>query len=207
MTKNSNNSQNVISFVKRRKSNLIKVFNAKCCLCGFDKFQEALEFHHVNPEEKEFGITTETTTKALEKQLKELRKCVLLCANCHRGVHAGYYEIEEDFQKYFNEEVAERLLNELYFVNGKTEYKCKICNKPISRGAEHCEDCAKLVSRLVERPTREELKELIRNKSFTEIGSKYKVSDNAIRKWCIQENLPSKKTVIKQLSDEEWQKV
>ena len=46
-----------------------------------------------------------------------------------------------------------------------------------------------------------------RNKSFTEIGSKYKVSDNAIRKWCIQENLPSKKTVIKQLSDEEWQKV
>ena len=61
------NSQIVIDFVKRRKSNLIKVFNSKCCICGFDKWQSALEFHHVNPEEKEFGLTVNTTTKALDK--------------------------------------------------------------------------------------------------------------------------------------------
>ena len=45
------NSQNVITVVKRRKSNLIKVFGERCCLCGFNAYQEALEFHHVNPEE------------------------------------------------------------------------------------------------------------------------------------------------------------
>jgi len=43
------NSQNVINFVKRRKANLIKVFHSQCCICGFNAFQEVLEFHHVDP--------------------------------------------------------------------------------------------------------------------------------------------------------------
>ena len=40
--------------------------------------------------------------------------------------------------------------------------------------------------------TREELKELIRNKPFTQIGAKFGVSDNAIRKWCDKFDLPRK---------------
>ena len=59
----------------------------------------------------------------------------------------------------------------------------------------------------MDRPTREELKNLIRNESFLSIGKKYGVSDNAIRKWCIAENLPSKKTEIKMYTDEEWSKI
>ena len=35
----------------------------------------------------------------------------------------------------------------------------------------------------------------------------YKVSDNAIRKWCKAENLPFKKTQILQLTDEQWSKI
>lgn len=42
---------------------------------------------------------------------------------------------------------------------------------------------------------------------FTQIGIKYKVSDNAIRKWCIAENLPSKKKDILAYSEEEWKEV
>ena len=56
MTSNTQ-SQNVINFVKRRKANLIKLFHGRCCICGFNAFQEALEFHHLNPDEKEFNIT------------------------------------------------------------------------------------------------------------------------------------------------------
>lgn len=54
------------------------------------------------------------------------------------------------------------------------------------------------------RPTREELKNLIRNYPFTKIGERYGVSDNAIRKWCDSENLPRKSKEIKSYSDEEW---
>ena len=55
--------------------------------------------------------------------------------------------------------------------------------------------------------TKEELKDLIRTIPFTEIGRKYNVSDNAIRKWCDKFNLPRKKSDIQKFSDEEWSKI
>ena len=61
--------------------------------------------------------------------------------------------------------------------------------------------------RKVERPCREDLKGLIRNKSFSEIGRLYNVSDNAIRKWCKRYNLPTRKMDINAISDEDWTKI
>jgi len=57
------------------------------------------------------------------------------------------------------------------------------------------------------RPSREELKKLIRTTAFTKIAEQYGVSDNAIRKWCIAEHLPSKKTEIKKYTDIEWAQI
>lgn len=42
---------------------------------------------------------------------------------------------------------------------------------------------------------------------FIQIGKKYNVSDNAVRKWCDAENLPRKVSQIKSYTDEEWSKV
>ena len=55
--------------------------------------------------------------------------------------------------------------------------------------------------------SREELKKLVRTKSFLEIGRMYGVSDNAIRRWCDKFNLPRKKNEIKKYTDAEWQEV
>ena len=55
--------------------------------------------------------------------------------------------------------------------------------------------------------TREELKEKIRILPFTQIAKEQNVSDNAIRKWCISYNLPSKKKDINSYSDEDWKKI
>ena len=52
--------------------------------------------------------------------------------------------------------------------------------------------------------SRDELKSLIRTKSFLEIGRLFSVSDNAVRKWCIKYDLPSRVKDIKAISDEDW---
>ena len=86
------NSENVCNFVRNRKTNLISLFHSKCCICGFDKFQEALEFHHINPEEKD-GVLSRYSRRVFSPATKELidrevEKCEVLCANCHREEHS-----------------------------------------------------------------------------------------------------------------------
>jgi hypothetical protein len=50
---------------------------------------EALEFHHLESLQKDFGISSKGYTRSWVKIREELDKCVLLCANCHREVHTG----------------------------------------------------------------------------------------------------------------------
>ena len=88
-----------------------------------------------------------------------------------------------------------------------TQNYCIDCRKPIDKHAVRCVQCAQIYSRVVLRPSRKELKKLIRNTPFTQIAKKYGVTDNAIRKWCDAENLPRKVSDIKKYSDIEWEEI
>lgn len=201
------NAIDVSNYRRRRKSNLMRVLGNKCCLCGFDIIQDALEFHHIRPEEKEYGIAANGTCHDLEKDLAEIKKCVLVCANCHRLIHKGFYTEEDLYNKQiYDEEIANELRQEKQQLSEKTIYYCKNCGKKLLEKTISglCFECYGLSRRVSERPSREELKQLIREKPFTQIAIKYGVSDNAIRKWCDAENLPRKKSDINAYSDEEW---
>ena len=52
--------------------------------------------------------------------------------------------------------------------------------------------------------SRDELKNMIRTKSFVEIGMLFDVTDNAIRKWCKFYKLPFRKKDIDTYTDDEW---
>lgn len=58
---------------------------AKCQRCGYDRYTGALEFHHRNPTEKD---PSWNRGWKIDKLKIELDKCDILCANCHREVHA-----------------------------------------------------------------------------------------------------------------------
>jgi len=57
-----------------------------CSKCGFSH-PAAIDFHHVNPKEKEIGLDRLARNCAWDRIEKELAKCIVLCANCHRIHH------------------------------------------------------------------------------------------------------------------------
>jgi 5-methylcytosine-specific restriction endonuclease McrA len=71
-------------------------FGNKCLVCGFKKYQIALALHHLNPS------TKDPTFQCLrgwswERVLIEIKKCVLLCHNCHAAVHHGLIVVNVTF--------------------------------------------------------------------------------------------------------------
>lgn len=75
------------SYYRKVKEKLIEYKGGKCQLCGYNKCTTALEFHHLNPSQKDFTISG--GTKSFEKAKIEADKCILVCANCHREIHSG----------------------------------------------------------------------------------------------------------------------
>ena len=55
-----------------------------CIECGYKENPVALDFDHINPADKEFTIGTSYTSVSLKRLYKEIDKCQVLCANCHR---------------------------------------------------------------------------------------------------------------------------
>lgn len=92
--------------------------------------------------------------------------------------------------------------------NKRIPHFCKLCGQLLlSNSSTYCIECGHKIQQKCERPSKVELKEMIRNIPFTLIGKQYNVTDNAIRKWCKAYNLPYTKKDINSYSDEEWQKI
>lgn len=79
--------------IKRRaiKNMLIQRAGGKCVKCGYSKCNRALEFHHLDPNQKDFGIS-KNLTKSIDFLKSEADKCILLCANCHAEEHQRLFE-------------------------------------------------------------------------------------------------------------------
>lgn len=84
-------SESVSKRRKLLKTMAVQYKGGKCCKCGYNKYPQVLEFHHRDPEKKDFGIASNGYTISWNKLKKEIDKCDILCANCHREL-----EIEND---------------------------------------------------------------------------------------------------------------
>lgn len=125
---------------------------------------------------------------------------------------ANKYELDLSMIYYLNRGDYHAIPNEIYPLRpvrdmSKKYNYCIDCGIEISKGASRCTECSAKKQRWVERPSREELKKLIRTTPFTTIGKTFGVNDNTIRKWCKAENLPYRVCDIKVYSKEEWKNV
>jgi transposase-like protein len=74
---------------RRVKAILVEEAGGRCRICGYDRYDGALVFHHVSPETKAFGVAEGGMARSLARLRAEVRKCVLLCSNCHAEVENG----------------------------------------------------------------------------------------------------------------------
>ena len=126
----------------------------------------------------------------------------------HTAYHHGRYAIQDEEGIYYCPDKGIKI-DEKYIKNNK----CLDCGKLIYSGATRCRKCFEKYRNLhlpnsnKLKPNRDELKEKIKTMSFLKIGKLYNVSDNAIRKWCKKYNLPYKYNDIKNITDDEWEKI
>lgn len=81
---------NHLRYIRERTKDIAILHNLKingCAICGYDKCDWALDFHHVNPEDKKFKIDMRSMRNNVKRIADELNKCVLICSNCHRELH------------------------------------------------------------------------------------------------------------------------
>jgi hypothetical protein len=179
---------------KKRKNKLVAIFGGKCQICGYNKSIRALEFHHVNPKEKEITLSLIGLLRKWEIIIKEIKKCILVCSNCHKEFHANLVsqkEIDEIYQQnylYINSQLDSEIKNETKIKTKKIwDKKCLYCKKHFETSDKRQVYCSHICScinrRKMNRPSKEILLKEIEKTNYCVVGRKYGVSDNAIRKW------------------------
>ena len=161
---------------------MLKKANSKCEKCGWGEInpftgKTPLEIHHKD------GNYENTTEENLE----------VLCPNCH--------SLTENFRSRGGERP------------GRVKYQktniCVDCGAPITNTAIRCATCEikhRKQEHLENIPiSREELKYRIRNETFSSIARDFNITDNGLKRWIANYELPNTKKVIKQYTDEEWE--
>jgi len=94
----------ISEYRRKVKKQAVEYKGGACQKCGYDQCVGALTFHHLDPNEKEFGISAGGLTRSLEKLKTELDKCILLCHNCHAEIH---FEEDEKSAEVKRQEIEE----------------------------------------------------------------------------------------------------
>lgn len=136
----------------------------KCSICGQEPFWNG----------KELTLTLDHINgDNRDDRLENLR---WVCPNCDR-------QLDTFCSKNANYNIRK---------NKRIITYCKKCGIEISQGSTYCNHCRGLQDRIVERPSAEELKQILLNNNgnFTAVGRIFGVKDNTIRKWCKSYNMP-----------------
>lgn len=213
----------VIDKRRRNKIKLVEYKGGKCEICGYDKCIDALEFHHLDPEEKEYGLSNGNTA-SFEKMKSEADKCILVCANCHREIHAKQREEKRkdkekellyrtsEFYRSHQEVKKDSAFIRAIFASEefKNNIKERMPKKELAKkyniGLTTIVRYLKTnnlwysetddVERLKLYTVDNFIKDFKTLSNFEAIGRKFGVTGNAIKKWCKKNGIPHRKKLL-----------
>jgi hypothetical protein len=162
----------------KSKLRIVTALGGSCVVCGYNRCLAAFDIHHKVPAIKEFSFSAVRTSPATwEKVCKELRSCVLLCANCHREVHAGITTIPNN-AKVFDEQFADyQAAERLSRLNA-----CPVCGELKHISMKTCSPLCAAKTREVASWETIDLLEVSKTTSNCAIARQLGVSEAAVRK-------------------------
>lgn len=159
---------------KRTKARLVAAFGGKCGICEYDACISALDFHHIDSNEKEFSVSSYGVLN-WDKLVEEVKKCVCLCCRCHREVHAKVTQIPLDIPR---------------FCESFTKYKKARPKDRCTCGSEKFADrkfcsrkCSDASKRKIDWSNVDLVSQIESGETYVSLGKKYNVSDNTVKKW------------------------
>lgn len=210
---------------REHKLALIAYKGGKCERCGYDKCIDALEFHHVNPNEKSFDIAQKILMNE-EALKKEADKCILVCSNCHRKIHydlvqekkrLNKIEEEENIRKwndthdikFHSERIMDFLTKEILEEDESEGISIKEAARRHGVSEPHYKRLRRMNGlteeaecKLKDVTVKEVLDAFKELGSFLAVGRKFQVSDKAIAKFLKRNGLPyGKKGVMDYIKD------
>ncbi len=167
----SNLSSQVMKCQRRKKMDVVERFGGKCQVCGYDKCINALEFHHL--EDKKESPSYVIMRWSWKRAKKELEKCIMVCANCHREIHYKIREIDPE-----NLSITKWLT-----------HTCPTCFKGYDTRNKDQIFCSQVCSKRYHskpgRPSKEELRHLIRTHPQRQVAVMLNVCQSTVRQWCV----------------------
>lgn len=176
-----------IARLARIKIELVNYKGSECEFCGYSKNIKALEFHHKNPEEKDFSIS-DTRNHSIEYLKTEVDKCILICANCHREEHDKlwrestttnwgiYNELLDDWSSVKTDPKTRQTKKYT-----KLDFLCLQCGAQTKAANRLCVKCGHQKQEKINWPSNEELLARLESSNYTRLAKELGVSDNAIR--------------------------
>lgn len=187
---------------KRRdllKFKAVEYKGGKCEICGYNKNYAALEFHHLDPSQKDFGIAQSGETRSWDEIQNELDKCIMVCANCHRELHNPDWSkdnIDNRLNSYKSKqklEIPDKEVLEKELNSGKTQKdiarQFKVSVPTLKRWLKSYS----LNKVKPYRPSKEEIENGLKTHSALQLSKIYQMSDKGFYKLCQRLNIDYKK--------------
>lgn len=174
----------VVDARRKLKARAIEYKGGKCERCGYNRCHEALEFHHRDPAAKSFSIST-GIYRRWDTLRRELDKCMMICANCHREEH------HRERAEWMNEQA--KIARESITRRPAARLPCHRCGRVTNVRKARAERaqrifcsvrCSGTVARKFVWPRPERLRKLVWSAPATDVAARYGVTSTAIKRMC-----------------------